>query len=319
MSQYTYASVEGKMIRFSNLNKMWFPEPGLRKKDVILFYREIAPVLLPYLKDRPLTLKRYPDGVLGGHFYEKRCPSHHPKWVRTMDYRDIEYCTVSDLPSLLWTVNMGNLEFHPMLTKVGRNSSGKRRPQESADFMVFDLDPGTPAGLKESAQAALKVRTVLEENGLHSFPKTSGQKGVQVYVPLNSGTSFDETKSFSRELANALASAYPEEIVAQMKKALRPGKVYVDWAQNDANKSTACVYSLRAIAQATVSTPLKWSEVEKAAGAPKLRSEKLLSYTTAEVLKRIEKHGDLFEKVLTQKQKLPAALAEAGQIRRKAA
>jgi bifunctional non-homologous end joining protein LigD len=290
--------VAGKTLRLSNLDKVLYPEPGFTKGQVIDYYSRIAPVLLPHLKDRPLTLKRYPNGVEGKFFYEKQCPSHRPSWVKTTPVpargKTIDFCLANDLPTLVWAANLADLELHTSLSKKG----DIKRPTT----LAFDLDPGPPATIVECSQVALWLRKIFGELGLESFPKTSGSKGMQIYVPLNTKTSYDETKPFAKALAELLEKQHPKLVVSSMKKELRPRKVLIDWSQNDEHKTTVNVYSLRAKARPTVSTPLTWGEVEAIheSGDPDSAV-----YDSDDVLARVEEHGDLFEPVITLKQKLP--------------
>ncbi len=292
--------VEGREIKVSNLDKMMYPEAGFKKGDVIHYYIRIAPFLLPHLKNRALTMKRYPDGVNGKFFYEKRCPSHRPAWVKTAaiwsgeNDGDIDYCLANDLPTLVWAANLADLELHTSLAAC-------KKP-ERPTMMVFDLDPGPPADSVQCAQVGLWLRDLLESRGLECHPKTSGSKGLQIYAPLNTATTFDATKEFSRKIAEQLAAEHPGAVVSNMKKSLRANKVLVDWSQNSTHKTTVCVYSLRARPQPTVSTPVTWKEVETAL---KKKDANRLVFRAAEVVKRAEKLGDLFAPVLEQKQKLP--------------
>lgn len=296
----SFLPVEGREVPVSNLDKVFYPELGFTKAQVIDYYIRISPVLLPHLEDRPLTLKRYPDGVAGGFFYEKRCPSHRPPWIETVpvwsDKHDsqINYCVANDLPSIVWAANLGDLELHTFLAK------GKSI--EKPTMVVFDLDPGPPATIIHCSQVALWLKGHLESLGLKSFPKTSGSKGLQVYVPLNTPTSFDETKLFAHGLAEAIERAHPDQALSKMQKSLRAGKVFVDWGQNDSHKTTVCVYSLRAKERPTVSTPVAWDEVKSAL---KKNDPDRLTFLYDETLRRMEKHGDLFDPVLKLKQKLP--------------
>lgn len=298
MSAKTMLKVGKREVAVSNLDKVFYPDTGFTKGQVIDYYARVAKALLPHLKDRPLTLKRYPNGVEGEFFYEKRCPDFRPSWLKTAPIwssrqrERISYCLVNDLPSLIWAVNLADLELHTSLA---------RRPNaERPTAMVFDLDPGDGAGMSDCVQVALWLRMWLAERRLKSFPKTSGSKGLQVYVPLNTSVTFNETKSFARHVAENLTVEHPEKVLARMEKRLRKGKVFIDWSQNDDHKTTVCVYSLRAKAHPTVSTPVKWEEVEGA-----LKSSSNLSFEAGDVLKRLEKWGDLFEPVLQLKQKLP--------------
>ncbi|MEY2466542.1 MAG: bifunctional non-ous end joining protein LigD [Verrucomicrobiota bacterium] len=292
-------NVGGRMVPVSRLDKIFYPQTGFTKGQVIDYYIRISSVLLPHLKDRPLTLKRYPDGVVGGFFYEKRCPPYRPDWVQTAPIwsehheQEIHYCLANDLPSIIWAANLGDLELHTFLSKA----SDVTRPT----MMVFDLDPGAPANILQCAQVALWLKEKLKELNLQSFAKTSGSKGLQVYVPLNTPTTYDATKPLARSLAEQLEREHPELVVSKMAKNLRSGKVLVDWSQNDQHKTTVCVYSLRAKERPTVSTPVEWDEVE---AALKKKDPARLSFTSDEVLKRVEKAGDLFEPVLKLKQKI---------------
>ena len=288
--------VEGKQLSLSNLDKLMYPEAGFAKGHVIDYYTRVAPALLPHLRDRPLTLKRYPNGVDGGHFYEKQCPSHRPDWVRSepveLSSKTIQFCVCDDLPTLVWLANLADLELHPSLSKV---------PEvERPTVMAFDLDPGEGSGLSECCEVALILREALGRLGLESFAKTSGSKGIQVYVPLNRpDVDYDHgTKRLSQALARHLESAHPKLIVSSQRKELRRNKVLIDWSQNDEHKTTVSVYSLRARERPTVSTPLTWEEVEE--GDPDA-----LVFEADDVLARIDEHGDLFEPVATLKQELP--------------
>ena len=288
--------VAGKQLSLSNLDKVMYPEAGFTKGHVIDYYTRIAPVLLPHLRDRPLTLKRYPNGVDGGHFYEKQCPSHRPEWVRSeaveLSSKTIRFCVCDDLPTLVWLANLADLELHPSLSTV---------PEvERPTLMAFDLDPGPGTGLPECCEVAVLLRDALERLGLECFPKTSGSKGIQVYVPLNvDDVDYDHgTKLISNALARHLESEHPKLIVSTQKKELRKNKVLIDWSQNDEHKTTVSVYSLRARERPTVSTPLSWDEVE--AGDPVA-----LVFEAEAVLARVEEHGDLFAPVLELEQRLP--------------
>jgi bifunctional non-homologous end joining protein LigD len=292
--------VDGRALSLSNLDKVLYPKAGFTKGQVIDYYTRIAPVLLPHLRDRPLTLKRYPNGVEGQYFYEKQCPSHRPDWVRTAPVysrharRTIDFCVVDDLPTIVWTSNLADLELHTSLAKVADVTA--------PTILAFDLDPGPPATIVECAEVALRLRELFEHLDLESFPKTSGSKGMQVYVPLNTPTSYDATKPFARELAQLLERRHPDLVVSDMKKALRTGKVLVDWSQNDEHKTTVSAYSLRARDRPTVSTPLTWAEVEGALGS---RDPEELAFDSGQVLDRVAAHGDLFAGVETLEQELP--------------
>lgn len=300
MSEKAELVVEGKKLAVSNLNKVLYPKAGFTKGQVIDYYIRIAPLLLPHLKDRPLTMKRYPDGVEGEFFYEKNCPSHRPKWVRTAkvwsegNQRIMDYCLANDLPTLVWAANLADLELHTSLSR--------KNNIERPTVMVFDLDPGAPADIVQCCEVGLWLRELLESMKLKCFAKTSGSKGLQVYVPLNTGVTYDDTKSLSRALAQHLEHEHVGRVTSNMSKALRKGKVFVDWSQNDEHKTTVCVYSLRAKEEPTVSTPVSWQEVENCL---KKKKADLLKFRSDQALGRVEKLGDLFEPIETLKQKLP--------------
>ena len=292
--------VEGRKLPVSNLNKVLYPKAGFTKGQVIDYYIRIAPVLLPHLKDRPLTMKRYPNGVDGMFFYEKNCPSHRPDWVKTAkvwshgNQRDMFYCLAQDLPTLVWAANLADLELHTSLAR--------KKDVAKPTMMVFDLDPGPPADIVQCCQVAFWLRDLFAAMKLKSWAKTSGSKGLQLYVPLNTPATFDQTKALSRALAEHLEREHPELVVHRMLKSLRAGKVLVDWSQNDEHKTTVNVYSLRAKDFPTVSTPVTWEEVEQCL---KKKDAKLLTFTSDQVLERVGQMGDLFEPVATLKQKLP--------------
>jgi bifunctional non-homologous end joining protein LigD len=292
--------VKGKKLSVSNLDKVLYPKVGFTKGQVIDYYIRIAPVLLPHLKDRPLTMKRYPNGVDKEFFYEKNCPSHRPKWVNTAKVwsegndRYMNYCLAQDLPTLVWAANLADLELHTSLAK----KSDVARPT----MMVFDLDPGAPADIVQCCQVGIWLRDLLSEMKLKSFAKTSGSKGLQVYVPLNTPVTFDQTKDLSRALAQLLEQAHGNLVTSNMSKSVRKGKVFVDWSQNDEHKTTICVYSLRAKEEPTVSTPVTWDEV---ANCLKKKKPDLLKFRSDKTLERVKKMGDLFAPVEKLKQKLP--------------
>ncbi|HMM22997.1 MAG TPA: non-homologous end-joining DNA ligase [Selenomonadales bacterium] len=301
MPTKTEVAIDGHTLTLSNLDKVFYRSSGFSKGQVIDYYARIAPALLPHLAGRPVTLKRYPGGAADADFfYQKECPSHRPDWVNTAPVwsegndRNVNYCLIEDLPSLVWAANLASIELHTSLSLA--------RDVATPTLLVFDLDPGPPAAMLECTQVALELRTVFDRHNLATFPKTSGSKGLQLYVPLNTPVSYDETKSFARALAQLLEKQHPGRVVSKMAKKLRAGKVFVDWSQNDEHKTTVCVYSLRAKDQPTVSTPVTWEEVED---AWKKQDAGLLSFDTVQVLRRFEQHGDLFAPVLTLKQKLP--------------
>jgi bifunctional non-homologous end joining protein LigD len=301
--------IDGRKLELSNLDKVLYPEAGFTKAQVIDYYTRIAPVMLPHLADRPLTLHRFPNGTGAKGFYEKQCPDHRPDWVvttsirargvgrfgeRRRDPRDIDFCLVKDRATLVWLANLACLEMHVLLA---------RAPDlPCPTYVVFDLDPGAPAGVIECARVAVLLRDALDALGLAAVVKTSGSKGLQVYVPLNRPADYAETKGFARSLARLLEKEHPELVVSRMKRELRPGKVYVDWQQNEDFKTTVCAYSLRAREQPTASTPLRWKEIETAADEG---DEAALVFDAAAVLERAERHGDLFAATLELEQELP--------------
>ncbi len=300
-SQKVEVRVGNRTLTLSNLDKVLYPEAGFTKGQVIDYYSRIAPVLLPHLKGRPLTMKRYPDGVNGLFFFEKNCPKHRPDWVKTVPIwskdngRDIDYCSIDSLPALVWAANLADLELHTSMHVA-------KTPDKPA-MMVFDLDPGAPADIVQCCQVALWLKDFFAEHGLEMFPKTSGSKGMQVYVPLNKPTSYDDVTPFAKRLAQLMEKEHPELVVHNMKKDLRGGKVFVDWSQNVSAKTTICVYSLRARSHPTCSTPITWDEVQACLDKG---DASYLRFESDTVLDRVEEYGDLFAPVLTLKQKLPA-------------
>jgi len=300
MSKKAELIVDDRKLQVSNLDKVLYPKAGFTKAQVIDYYIRIAPALLPHVKDRPLTMKRYPDGVEGQFFYEKNCPAHRPKWVQTAkvwsegNQRIMHYCLANDLPTLVWAANLADLELHTSLSR--------KNNVERPTMMVFDLDPGAPADIVQCCHVGIWLRELLEGMKLKAFAKTSGSKGLQIYVPLNTPVTYSQTKGLSRSLAQGLEQEHAALVTANMSKAVRKGKVFVDWSQNDEHKTTICVYSLRAKEEPTVSTPVTWSEVENC--LKKKRGE-LLRFRSDQTLARVEKQGDLFEPVETLKQRLP--------------
>ena len=300
MSKKAELVVEGRTLAVSNLDKVLYPKDGFTKGELINYYIQIAPVLLPHLKNRPLTMKRYPDGVEGEFFYEKNCPSHRPNWVQTVkvwsesNERTVQYCLAQDLPTLVWAANLADIELHTSLSR----KNDVARPT----MMVFDLDPGAPADIVQCCQVGLWLREILAGMKLKSWAKTSGSKGLQVYVPLNTAVTYEQTKELSHAIAEHLEREHPRLVVSKMAKALRKGKIFVDWSQNDEHKTTICVYSVRARDTPTASTPVTWEEVE---ATVKKKSGKRLVFRCDQTLARVGKMGDLFEQVATLKQKLP--------------
>jgi bifunctional non-homologous end joining protein LigD len=304
MAKKTTVEVDGRRLSLTNLDKIFYAKAGFSKADLIHYYVQIAPYLLPHLHDRAITMKRYPDGVDGEYFYEKEAPSHRPDWVQTTKVAkgsgaSINYCMINDLPSLVWIANLADLELHTFLHQAPDDN----RP----NMMAFDLDPGPPADIVLCCEVGLYLKAIFDELGLQCFAKTSGSKGLQVYVPLNTPTTYEKTKTFSRTLAERLEEEHTDEVVSNMKKSAREGKVFIDWSQNDDHKTTVSVYSLRAKEQPTVSTPVFWEEVAQSA-----KTKRTLSFTSDEVLARAEKHGDIFAPVLSLKQKLPAVKKVTG-------
>jgi bifunctional non-homologous end joining protein LigD len=295
VAQHTPVEIGGRTLRLSNLDKVLYPEAGTTKAEVIDYYARIAPVMVPHLAGRGVTLRRFPDGVEGGSFFEKRCPGHRPEWLGTVlgpgdRNGNIHYCCLDSAPALVWAANMAALEVHAPMA---------RTDIETPTMCVFDLDPGDGTGIVECADVALDVRHVLDGLGLAGFPKTSGSKGLQVYVPLNTPHTHEQASTFALAVAQLLERAHPDHVVSNMKRSLRTGKVLVDWSQNSRHKTTVAVYSLRARPRPTVSTPVSWDEVEATAqGAP-------LAFETADVLTRVDEHGDLFAETLTLEQRLP--------------
>ena len=292
--------MEGRRLSLSNLDKVFYPATGFTKGDAIDYYRSVSDVLLPHLKQRAVTLKRYPNGVEGQFFYEKQCPGHRPDWVRTagvwsrQNEREIDYCLADDLATVVWLANLADLEMHTPLAFAAA-------PKEPS-MVAFDLDPGPPATIVECAEVACRLRDAFDHFGLLAFPKTSGSKGMQLYVPLNTPSTYGVTRPFAQGVAQVLERRHPELVVSEMRKDRRPGKVFIDWSQNDEHKTTVCVYSLRARERPTVSTPVTWDEVE---GVLRSRDPDELSFTSDEVLARVAEHGDCFAPVLELEQELP--------------
>jgi bifunctional non-homologous end joining protein LigD len=286
--------IEGRRLKISNWDKVLYPKTGFTKGDLVAYYARIAPVLLPHLHDRPLTLKRYPNGVDGQYFYEKQSPSHRPEWVQTVKLGSINYTLAQDRPTLVWLANLADIELHTSLSLA--------QAPEQPTMLVFDLDPGAPAGIVECCRVGMVLHGLFDQIGLQSFAKTSGSKGLQVYVPLNTETSYDQTKPFARRIAELLEQRMPELVVSRMTKRLRPGKVLVDWSQNDIHKTTVNVYSVRARERPTVSTPVSWDEVSD---AQRKGDGELLAFDTDQVLERVDELGDLFAPVASLRQRLP--------------
>ena len=285
---------QGRRLKISNWDKVLYPETGFTKGDLVAYYGRIAPILLPHLHDRPLTLKRYPNGVDSQYFYEKQSPSHRPEWVQTVKIGSINYTLAQDRPTLVWLANLADIELHTSLSLA----PAPERPT----MLVFDLDPGAPAGIVECCRVGVVLHGLFDQIGLQSFAKTSGSKGLQVYVPLNGDTDYEQTKSFARRIAELLEQRMPELVVSRMTKRLRPGKVLVDWSQNDIHKTTVNVYSVRARERPTVSTPVSWDEV---ADVQRNGDGESMTFDTDQVLERVIELGDLFAPVASLRQRLP--------------
>ncbi len=295
-----FVEIGGRRLSLSNLEKVMYPACGLTKAEVLDYYGRMAEFILPHLRDRALTLKRYPNGVDKPYFFEKRCPSHRPEWtqtavVRLEDEEPLTACLANDPATLIWVANLASLELHVPLARAAS--------PETPDAMVFDLDPGEPADVLNCARVALVLRELLSRLGLTGIAKTSGKKGLHVYVPLNRvETTFADTKKFSKAVALVMEKNFPELVTARMAKEVRQGKVFINWSQNDGKKTMICVYSLRAEEIATVSFPLAWQELEELAGEG---DRKKFRISPAEALKRVEQRGDLFRELLVKEQKLP--------------
>jgi len=293
--------VEGKTLRLSNLDRVLYPQTGFTKGDLIDYYAAVAPAILPHLKGRPLTMRRFPGGVDDTSFWEKRCPTHRPDWVKTESIwsesndEDVDYCVAEDVATLVWAANLADIEMHTSL------ATAKERGTPRA--VVFDLDPGEPADIMDCAELALTIRGMLAGAGLETFVKTSGSKGIQLYLPVNdSRVDYGRTKTFAHRLARMLEKELPDQVVSRMKKSLRGGKIFVDWSQNVRHKTTVCAYSMRARPVPSVSTPVTWDEVESAVDADDAQQ---LTFGPDDVLARFEANGDLFASVLDLEQELP--------------
>jgi bifunctional non-homologous end joining protein LigD len=295
--------VDGRELKLTNLDKVLYPKAGFTKGEMVDYYAKVAPAIVPHLSGRAVTLRRFPEGIddLDAAFFEKRCPKHRPKWVKTTRVQagpnagKIDFCVCDSLPTLIWMAQLAAIELHPSLS-LGR---APKRPT----VVAFDLDPGLPADVVDCSRVALRLREVLAQLELECFVKTSGSKGMQLYVPLNTRASYEETRPFAQALAQLIAKRDPEKVLAKMgKKTDRSGKVFIDWYQNNERKTTISVYSLRARERPTCSTPVTWEEVEACADSGDGSS---LAFETDAVLERIERHGDLFAPVLELEQELP--------------
>jgi bifunctional non-homologous end joining protein LigD len=287
-------SIDGRALKLTNWDKVLFPQTGFTKGDLISYYTHMADTALPHVRDRALTLKRYPNGVESPYFYEKQSPSHRPEWIRTERIGDIDYSIVEERATLTWLGNLADIELHTSLSKADH--------PDCPTMVMFDLDPGPPADIVACCEVALVLAGLFERLKLKALAKTSGSKGMQVCVPLNTPTSYDATKPFAKRLAELLEQRLPELVTARMTKQLRPGKVLIDWSQNDAHKTTVTVYSVRARERPTVSTPVSWDEVERCRAQ---RDPALLSFETQDVLARVAAQGDLFAAAASLQQGLP--------------
>jgi len=292
-------SIGGRTLALTNLNKIMYPQAHFSKADVLNYYIGISPYILPHLQGRLLTMKRYPDGVEGDFFYEKSCPGFKPDWLSVTEAgktKKVAYCTVEDEAGLVWIANLASLELHTSLSRSGDIS----RPT----MVVFDLDPGEGMDILGCAEAGVSLREILAGLGLECWAKTSGGKGLHVYIPLNTPVSFEETKDFAHAVALMMQEKHPGSIVANMRKALRKGKILIDWSQNDEHKTTVCAYSLRARPVPMASTPLTWEELD---AAVERKDGALLYFEAGDVSKRVREVGDLFGPVADMEQELPAA------------
>jgi bifunctional non-homologous end joining protein LigD len=291
--------VGGRRLAIRNLDRVLFPAAGTTKAEVLDFYARVAGVMLAHLRRRPLHMHRYPEGVDGPRFWQKACPESRPDWVRTVgvwspDKRaDIDFCVVDELATLLWAVNIGSIELHTSL----HTAEDLHRPT----VLAFDLDPGPGADVLDCADVALRLRELLADVGLRGLVKTSGSKGLGLYVPLNTPVTYAATKPLARLVAELLEAQWPDRVTSRAARDLRHGKVLVDWGQNTEHKSMVCAYSVRAKRRPTVSTPVTWEELEAAVGD---RDAAGLSFEMGDVLRRVEQHGDLFAEVLTLEQRL---------------
>ncbi|MDX6634424.1 MAG: bifunctional non-ous end joining protein LigD [Solirubrobacterales bacterium] len=303
MGETRQIEVDGKELRLTNLDKVLYPKAEFTKGEMVDYYARVAPAIVPHLRGRAVTLRRFPEGVddLDAAFFEKRCPKHRPKWVKTTRVQagpnagKIDFCVCDSRPTLIWMAQLAAIELHPSLS-LGR---APKRPT----VLAFDLDPGPPADVVDCSRVALRLREVLTQLELECFVKTSGSKGMQLYVPLNTKTYYEETRPFAQALAQLIAKQTPDEVLAKMgKKTDRSGKVLIDWYQNNERKTTIAVYSLRARERPTVSTPVTWEEVEAVAESGDGSD---FVFEAGDVIERIEEHGDLFAPVLELEQKLP--------------
>jgi bifunctional non-homologous end joining protein LigD len=290
----TVVEIGGRALSLSNLDKVLWPATGFTKGQMIDYYARVAPVIVRHLRGRAITLRRWPNGVEAASFFEKNCPSHRPDWLPTVEMGDIGYCGLDEPAAVVWTANLAAIELHPTLA----TAPDLDRPT----FVVFDLDPGPPADVVTCARLALIIRDALERIGLAVWAKTSGSKGLQLYVPVGATSTYAETRHFAQALAQLLQRSHPDLVVTTQERSVRTGKVLIDWSQNTASKTTVAVYSLRALAAPGVSTPITWDEVVAAADSG---DGEALRFTPHEVLDRVDAHGDLMAPVLETTQELP--------------
>ena len=281
--------LDGRELALTNLDKVMYPETGFTKGQVIEYYKNIAPYILPHIEDRPITMKRFPNGIAGQHFYEKHAPSHTPPWIKTFQIPRnrknsfINYILLNDVAALVWSANLANLEIHPFLAKAPHI--------DQPTMVVFDLDPGDGADILSSCEVAFLLKELLDRLDLESFVKVSGSKGIHLHVPLNTPVTYEATQPFAKSVAQLLENEHPDLVVSEMSKAKRKGKVFVDWSQNSEHKSTVAVYSLRAKVKPFVAMPVSWDELRKAL---KKKDAAGLFFEPDAALKRVKKTGDLF-------------------------
>lgn len=298
MSERVEVAVGDRTLSISNLDKVMYPVTGFTKSQVINYYARIAPAMLPHISGRCMTLRRWPNGVNGKSFFEKRCPGHRPDWVLTAlgpgdGDSGIDYCTIEEPAALVWTANLAALELHGPMALAADLAT--------PTMLVFDLDPGEPAGMTECCVVALELRQLLETIGLSAFAKTSGSKGLQIYVPLNAPHTHQHASSFALAAGQMICRSLPKLVLVDMKRSLRKGKIFIDWSQNSHHKTTIAPYSLRARPRPTVSAPVTWDEVSDAADG------ETLSFEAEEVIDRVAVMGDLFEPTQRLVQQLPGA------------
>jgi bifunctional non-homologous end joining protein LigD len=290
----TEVTVGERTLSLSNLDKIIWPETGFTKGQMIDYYAKVAPVMIPHLAGRAITLRRWPNGVGKASWFEKNCPSHRPPWLPTVEMGEVAYCLIEEPAAVVWTANLAAIELHPTLAAAP--------DLERPTFVVFDLDPGAPADVVTCGRVALLIRDALDHVGLKAWAKTSGSKGLQLYLPVHARVTYAETRPFALSIATVLERAYPDLVLSSQERSRRGGKVLIDWSQNSSFKTTVAVYSLRARDQPSVSTPVTWEEIEAAVSA---EDGDGLRFSPEEVLDRIDAHGDLMAPVLEVAQDLP--------------